>query len=199
MIDDRLPVDRHYNPLCSHTKSKTHFECWVPLIEKAYMKLMSGKNGYGFIGSNSGFDLFSLTGWLPERVFFSPTNNAKKIKDHETTSERVWERLRSSHKFGDSLMTAAVSDSISDEQADSVGLFTGHAYAILNIKQVSEPPRNKWLYANSIDVSEFAKKNIYQPVNALHTFFARAGSKSAFRANEESMGVQTLGWAVLVC
>jgi len=99
------------------------------------MKLSSGKNGYGFIGSNSGVDLFSLTGWLPERVFFSDNTSSKK-KDHETDSTRVWERVLSSHRFGDSLMTAAVSSSISDTEADSVGLFTGHAYAILNVEQV---------------------------------------------------------------
>jgi len=137
VIDDRLPVDRNYETLCSHTTNKSYFELWVPLIEKAYMKLMSGKNGYGFIGSNSGVDLYSLTGWLPERVFFSSEDGlGKKKKDHETDSERVWERILSSHRFGDALMTAAVSESISEAQADLVGLFTGHAYAILNVKEV---------------------------------------------------------------
>lgn len=49
-IDDRLPVDKNSNLLCSQTTgSREQLELWVPIIEKAYMKLCGG---YDFPGSN---------------------------------------------------------------------------------------------------------------------------------------------------
>lgn len=38
-IDDRLPVDRNYNLLCSHTSNSSYLELWVSLLEKAFLKL----------------------------------------------------------------------------------------------------------------------------------------------------------------
>lgn len=65
VIDDRLPasctgralfvVDRQ-NPL----------SLWPALLEKAYLKV---RGGYDFPGSNSGTDLWVLTGWIPEQLF----------------------------------------------------------------------------------------------------------------------------------
>lgn len=50
VIDDRLPIDRHSNLLCSHTTGdRARLELWVSIIEKAYMKLCGG---YDFPGSN---------------------------------------------------------------------------------------------------------------------------------------------------
>lgn len=50
VVDDRLPIDRHTNLLCSHTTgSHDCLEIWVSIIEKAYMKLCGG---YDFPGSN---------------------------------------------------------------------------------------------------------------------------------------------------
>lgn len=64
-IDNRLPksntsrnlhvIDRNYPQLI-----------WPALIEKAYLKL---RGGYDFPGSNSGTDLWIISGWIPEQIF----------------------------------------------------------------------------------------------------------------------------------
>jgi calpain-7 len=133
VVDDRLPCDKNSNLLCSHTTGDRHqLELWVSIIEKAYMKLCGG---YDFPGSNSGVDMFSLTGYIPERIFFP--QNQKKIRDFETPPDRAWERLYSANSFGDCLITVSTTRDISDEEADSLGLVTGHAYAVLDVVQSS--------------------------------------------------------------
>jgi calpain-7 len=131
VVDDRLPCDKHSNLLCSHTTGDKHqLELWVSIIEKAYMKLCGG---YDFPGSNSGVDMFSLNGYIPERIFFP--QKGKKIRDFETPPDRAWDRLYSANSFGDCLITVSTSRDISDEAAESLGLVTGHAYAVLDVFQ----------------------------------------------------------------
>jgi hypothetical protein len=145
-IDDYLPIDNQGNLLCSHSASISRagrggtsiLELWVPLLEKAYMKLCGG---YDFPGSNSGVDLFSLTGWIPERILFAQDPTAHGMKDHETHPERAWERIRSASAFGDCLMTVSTQAEISPEEADRVGLVTGHAYAVLRVVQTRNGTR----------------------------------------------------------
>jgi len=102
------------------------------MLEKAYMKLCGG---YNFPGSNSGVDLFCLTGWIPERIFFPEDPN--KVRDFETPVERAWGRLNSANSYGDCLITVSTSKELTEEQAEKVGLFTGHAYAVLGVVQTS--------------------------------------------------------------
>ncbi len=59
VVDDYFPVDRRGRLICSF--STTKHELWVSVIEKAYMKV---NGGYDFPGSNSGIDLYALTGLL---------------------------------------------------------------------------------------------------------------------------------------
>jgi calpain-7 len=137
IVDDRLPIDRNSNLLCSHTTgSRTQLELWVPIIEKAYMKLCGG---YDFPGSNSGVDMFSLTGWIPERIFFA--KDELKVRDFETAPERAWERLFSANSYGDCLITVSMSKDITEEQAEVLGLVTGHAYAVLDVIQTKDGTR----------------------------------------------------------
>ncbi|KAL7474842.1 hypothetical protein ACHAW6_000794, partial [Cyclotella cf. meneghiniana] len=127
LVDDLLPVDSMGSLLCSHTNFTLNasnrnilngdcsLELWVSILEKAYMKLCGG---YNFPGSNSGVDLFSLTGWIPERIFFP--EDATDVRDFETPVERAWERLYSANSFGDCLITVSTSKELTEEKAAEV-------------------------------------------------------------------------------
>lgn len=131
VIDDYFPIDKQGNLLCSITTDTCHpsqLELWVCLIEKAYMKLCGG---YNFPGSNSGYDLFSLTGWIPERILFAKDRD--DVKDFETHPDRVWQRIFSACSYGDCLITVSTQNELTKEEADRIGLVTGHAYAVLNV------------------------------------------------------------------
>jgi calpain-7 len=160
IVDDRLPIDRNSNLMCSHTTgNRNKLELWVTIIEKAYMKLCGG---YDFPGSNSGVDLFSLTGWIPERIFFS--KDPHKIRDFETAPERAWERLFSANSFGDCLITVSTSRDITEEQAEASGLVTGHAYAVLDVFQAKDGTRllqmkNPW--ASKASLSHLGRENVF--------------------------------------
>jgi hypothetical protein len=143
VIDDLLPIDRHGNIICSQTTTMTtsgtasqQLELWVCLIEKAYMKLCGG---YDFPGSNSGVDLFSLTGWIPERVLFA--KDSTNVRDFETHPERAWERISSASTFGDCLITVSTTSELTESQADAIGLVTGHAYAVLSVVEIKSGTR----------------------------------------------------------
>ncbi|KAH9094131.1 hypothetical protein Ae201684P_016746 [Aphanomyces euteiches] len=95
------------------------------IIEKAYLKV---NGGYDFPGSNSGIDLFALTGWIPESISF--------MEQDTTNGDIIWQRLISAHNFGDCLITVATGD-MTKEEAKRVGLVPSHAYAVLNVVETS--------------------------------------------------------------
>ncbi len=64
-IDDRLPTSSSDRNLHVVDRNNPRL-LWPALIEKAYLKV---RGGYDFPGSNSGTDLWVLTGWIPEQVF----------------------------------------------------------------------------------------------------------------------------------
>jgi hypothetical protein len=114
--------------------------------------------GYDFPGSNSGVDMFSLTGWLPERIFFPQDPN--KVKDFETPTERAWERLYSASSYGDCLITVSTSSDLLKDHAEAIGLVTGHAYAVLSVIQTSNKTRllqlkNPWAHKVSKPACSF--------------------------------------------
>lgn len=148
VVDDYLPIDRQGNLLCSQTSSShaDSLELWVSIIEKAYMKLCGG---YDFPGSNSGVDLFSLTGWIPERIHFA--KDPSNIKDYETHHERAWERILSASSYGDCLITVSTQSELETSEAEMVGLVQGHAYAVLAVTQTKNGTRllqlkNPWAH-----------------------------------------------------
>ncbi len=65
VVDDRLPISRTTRALHVVDRNNPGL-LWPALVEKAYLKV---RGGYDFPGSNSGTDLWVLTGWIPEQLF----------------------------------------------------------------------------------------------------------------------------------
>ena len=122
VIDDRLPtsttsriihvVDRHNPSLL-----------WPALIEKAYLKV---RGGYDFPGSNSGTDIWILSGWIPEQVF---------LQSDELEPERLWQRVWNAFQYGDVLVTMGTGK-MSCKTERELGLAGEHDYAVLDLKEM---------------------------------------------------------------
>ncbi|KAJ3296563.1 calpain 7 [Borealophlyctis nickersoniae] len=114
VVDDTLPISKDGTLMC--TGSSNRNELWASIIEKAYMKLMGG---YDFPGSNSGIDLYALTGWIPEHILF---------REKTFNPDKQWKRLLDGSRYGDALITIATG-AITDKEANDWGLVPSHAYA----------------------------------------------------------------------
>lgn len=121
VVDDRLPSSN--TPRFLHMIDRNHLNyLWPALVEKAYLKV---RGGYDFPGSNSGTDLWVLTGWIPEQVF---------LHHEDVTSEQLWNRLYKAFHYGDVLLTVGTGKLTESEQ-DGLGLVSEHDYAILDMKE----------------------------------------------------------------
>lgn len=118
-IDDRLPASKISRSLHVVDRNNSNF-LWPALVEKAYLKL---RGGYDFPGSNSGTDLWVLTGWIPEQVF---------LHQEDVTGEQLWRRLFKAFHYGDVLLTIGTGELTEREQTE-LGLVSGHDYAILDM------------------------------------------------------------------
>ena len=114
-IDDLMPVDEYGRLLTAYSNKG---KLWVSLIEKAYMKV---HGGYEFNGSNSSRDLYTLTGWLPEKVNLKTCDR-----------EKIFERIKNGYRTNDCLITIGTG---LVENEDRVGLVQGHAYGVLEIME----------------------------------------------------------------
>nr|CAG4712491.1 unnamed protein product [Naegleria fowleri] len=128
IIDDRLPVDSQGNLLCSLSLNSEEF--WVSLMEKAYMKV---NGGYQFPGSNSGIDLYALTGWIPEEVKISNGNNFDK--------DLLWKRMYDGFQLGKCLITISTGH-LEKQTEEQLGLYANHAYAVLDVREVKVTSSN---------------------------------------------------------
>ncbi|KXL44611.1 hypothetical protein M433DRAFT_68117 [Acidomyces richmondensis BFW] len=122
VIDDRLPVsstsriihvvDRHNPGLL-----------WPALLEKAYLKV---RGGYDFPGSNSGTDLWILSGWVPEQVF---------LQSDDLEPDRFWARISTAFGYGDVLITIGTGKMSSTTERE-LGLASEHDYAVLELREI---------------------------------------------------------------
>ena len=116
-IDDHFPIDSFGDFICSYSNKG---KMWVSIMEKAYVK---AHGGYNFPGSNSSRDLYILTGWLPEIVH---------LKEYDR--QKLWTRIHCGYQKRNCLITCSTG-SMQLDRADSLGLVSGHAYAILEVEE----------------------------------------------------------------
>ncbi|KAM6486288.1 hypothetical protein HDV62DRAFT_378418 [Trichoderma sp. SZMC 28011] len=119
VIDDRLPssgTDRALFVINRHNPRLI----WPALLEKAYLKV---RGGYDFPGSNSGTDLWVLTGWIPEQLF---------LQREDFDIDEAWNRVKTAYDMGDVVITLGTGH-VSTEEEDIMGLVGEHDYAVQDL------------------------------------------------------------------
>ncbi|KAJ5278614.1 hypothetical protein N7478_003986 [Penicillium angulare] len=122
IVDDRLPSTNTKRSLHVIDRNNPNF-LWPALVEKAYLKI---RGGYDFPGSNSGTDLWVLTGWVPEQVF---------LHHDEATSDEIWGRLYPSFSKGDVVLTIGTGK-LTELEQEGLALVSEHDYAILGMREL---------------------------------------------------------------
>ncbi|GAB1743442.1 hypothetical protein NU219Hw_g9271t1 [Hortaea werneckii] len=122
VIDDRLPVSKT-NRVIHVVDRHNPGLLWPALVEKAYLKV---RGGYDFPGSNSGTDLWIITGWIPEQVF---------LQSDELEPDRFWKRVSSSFSYGDVLVTIGTGR-MSPKTERELGLASEHDYSVLDLREI---------------------------------------------------------------
>ncbi|KAF7561907.1 hypothetical protein G7046_g2250 [Stylonectria norvegica] len=135
VIDDRLPASLTNRTLFVVDRQNPHL-IWPALLEKAYLKI---RGGYDFPGSNSGTDLWVLTGWIPEQLF---------LQREDIDMDETWERIKKAYDVDDVVVTLGTGR-ISSEEEVMMGLIGEHDYAVMEL-DVSDGIRrllikNPWL------------------------------------------------------
>ncbi|RFN47179.1 hypothetical protein FIE12Z_8552 [Fusarium flagelliforme] len=134
VIDERLPSSLTNRTLYVVDRLNPQL-LWPALLEKAYLKV---RGGYDFPGSNSGTDLWVLTGWIPEQIF---------LQREDLEIDRLWTRIKNAHDSENVVVTLGTGR-ISAEEEDLLGLVGEHDYAIMDLEVVAESRRllvkNPW-------------------------------------------------------
>ncbi|EEA21536.1 cysteine protease [Talaromyces marneffei ATCC 18224] len=121
VIDDRLPSSKSSRSLFAFDRNAPE-SFWPALIEKAYLKL---RGGYDFPGSNSGTDLWILTGWIPEQIF---------LHHEDVAPDQLWGRILGAFQYGDIVLTLGTGELNSREERLQ-GLIGRHDYAVLDLNE----------------------------------------------------------------
>ncbi|KAI9850174.1 MAG: cysteine protease [Thelocarpon superellum] len=135
VVDDRLPSSRTSRRLHVVDRNNDNL-LWPALVEKAYLKM---RGGYDFPGSNSGTDIWVMTGWIPEQVF---------LQREDVEVEKLWKSITTSFEWSDVLVTLGTGRMTPDEE-EELGLASEHDYTVLSIQE-SGPMRrllvkNPWI------------------------------------------------------
>ncbi|RFU74169.1 cysteine protease [Trichoderma arundinaceum] len=129
-IDDRLPASGTDRALFVINRHNPRL-IWPALLEKAYLKV---RGGYDFPGSNSGTDLWVLTGWIPEQLF---------LQREDFDIDEVWNRIKTAYDKEDVIITLGTGH-VSTEEEDIMGLVGEHDYAVQDL----DSPNRKFLVKN---------------------------------------------------
>ncbi|KAL7955425.1 hypothetical protein V8C34DRAFT_316503 [Trichoderma compactum] len=137
VIDDRLPssgTDRALFVINRHNP----WLIWPALLEKAYLKV---RGGYDFPGSNSGTDLWVLTGWIPEQLF---------LQREDFDIDEVWNRIKTAYDMGDVVITLGTGH-VSTEEEDIMGLVGEHDYAVQDLDSSNRKflVKNPWSHGQT--------------------------------------------------
>ncbi|MCJ1242892.1 cysteine protease [Trapelia coarctata] len=145
IVDDRLPASRTARSLHVLDRNNPGL-LWPALMEKAYLKV---RGGYDFPGSNSGTDLWVLTGWIPEQLFLQRCDFGdsdiffvalkRQLSNGVCVSDDIipnlfWRRILNAHNFGDVLMTIGTGR-LTRREEQGLGLASEHDYAITDLKE----------------------------------------------------------------
>ncbi len=141
VVDDYFPVDKNESLMFAHpdewATKKLANSAWVMILEKGYAKL---NGNYANIGEGGYEDVAMgvLTGGIPDRI-----NDINKASD----SQKTWETLKSLYNNGHLL--GAGSHAGSDTTKSDLGIVQGHAYSILQVRELDEfklmQLRNPWV------------------------------------------------------
>ena len=123
VVDDRLPSSCNDRTLYVVDRQNPDL-LWPALLEKAYLKV---RGGYDFPGSNSGTDLWTLTGWIPQQIF---------LQSDEVDCDQTWRRVKKAYDFGDVVVTLGTGR-LSPDEEEVLGLAGEHDYAVLDISEES--------------------------------------------------------------
>eukprot|EP00007_Cunea_sp_BSH-02190019_P009468 CAMPEP_0174235338 /NCGR_PEP_ID=MMETSP0417-20130205/4814_1 /TAXON_ID=242541 /ORGANISM="Mayorella sp, Strain BSH-02190019" /LENGTH=879 /DNA_ID=CAMNT_0015313829 /DNA_START=69 /DNA_END=2708 /DNA_ORIENTATION=- len=125
-VDDRLPCYKWDKGGPMYGRCRDPNELWVPLIEKAYAKL---HGSYEALDEGNIADAFvDLTGGTAETITLIGAD-----------SEKTWTLIQRSLEEGWLMGTAATTSGVvsSEAEIDGVGLYCGHAYAVIDAKIVN--------------------------------------------------------------
>ncbi|MCJ1439295.1 cysteine protease [Xylographa pallens] len=147
VIDDRLPSSQTLRSLHVLDRKNPGL-LWPALLEKAYLKVMGG---YDFPGSNSGTDIWILTGWIPEQLF---------LQSDDFVPSGLWRRIINAYTGGNVLITLGTGKMSRHEEGES-GMAGEHDYAVTNLKEEDGRRifliKNPWSEASSWKESDNTK------------------------------------------
>ncbi|BFI07497.1 calpain-type cysteine protease DEK1 [Marchantia polymorpha subsp. ruderalis] len=140
VVDDWIPCEGRGKP--AFAKSRKRNELWVSILEKAYAKLHGSYEALeGGVVQDA---LVDLTGGAGEEIDLTQSQL-------ELASGRLWSQMLRFKQEG--FLLGAGSPSGSDTHVSSSGIVQGHAYALLQIREVDGHKlvqiRNPW--ANDVE------------------------------------------------